>query len=397
MSKIKIILVLLLANFLTQLFSENVRNSVAESNNKFCLDLYNELRQTDGNLFFSSYSIFSALAMTYEGANGSTAKEMEKSLYLEDQEKFQEKFQSLQNEINKSKKKYELNSANAIWLQNKYPFKKDYIEKIEQFYHGKVTNLNFAEKAESSRRTINNWIEKKTNDKIKKLISPNVLSPLTRMVLTNAIYFKGKWKLEFKKEATEKRAFHLNDQNTIQTNMMRKTDYFRYGETENIQILEMEYEGDDLSMLIILPKRNDIENIEKLLNWEKLQSWNSLLKKEKVVVTIPKFTFETKYFLNDYLINMGISAAFQSSADFSKMSPTAELFISDVIHQAFLEVSEEGTEAAAATAVVMEALSAGPDHKPEIKIFNADHPFLFLIQQKETKNILFFGRLKNPE
>jgi len=253
--------------------------------------------------------------------------------------------------------------------------------------------LNFAKNVEAA-EIINTWIEEQTNDKIKDMISPSSLSDYTKLVLTNAIYFKGMWSIPFDTENTYTTDFELTADDAIQIDMMSESgsDY-NYTETNDLQIIELQYTGDNLSMIVVLPKENNVSIAESSLSTDNLAQWKNSLYVEEVDIEIPKFKFEKKYSLNDLLRSMGIIDAFiPDVADFSKMDGTNTLFISEAIHQSFVEVNEEGTEAAAATAIIMEA-TAFPD---EPKKFIADHPFVFLIQHKETGAILFMGRVTNP-
>ena len=354
----------------------------------------------EGNLFFSSYSISSALTMTYEGSNGLTAEEMKGVLHLpDDKKKLRSGFAEINNRLNIEDKPYQLSVANALWAQQDYPFKQDYFDLVDENYGGKVTNLNFKEDTENSRVTINNWVEDKTNDRIKDLIPRGVLSPETRLVLTNAIYFKANWTYQFDEQNTYEDEFTLSSGDTITTETMHQTKYYNYGETDDLQTLEMNYLGNDLSMIIILPKE-DLADVEDSLNIENLKSWKRDMKIEKVVVSLPKFKFETKYYMANDLKEMGMPTAFNPLlADFTNMwtrQNDENLYISEVIQQTFVEVQEGGTEAAAATAVVMLGASAPIQEEPP-KIFKADHPFIFIIQEKASGNILFMGRMSNPE
>jgi len=277
-----------------------------------------------------------------------------------------------------------------------YKFLDEYTSLIEQYYAGKITNLDFKKEAEKSRKIINNWVEDQTNNQIKDLIPPRVLNPRTRLVLTNAIYFKGTWLKQFDKKNTKEQDFRISPGDTVKVPMMSLTGEeteFNYAKTEELQILELPYDGEELSMLILLPKEDDLNPLEKSLDAEKLIEWKNMLRKQEIDVYMPKFTFETKYLLPETLKAMGMPTAFSMAADFSGMDGTRKLFISNVIHQAFVEVNEEGTEAAAATAVVMEITSVGSDPR---NMFRADHPFIFIIQQKDSGNILFLGRVTNP-
>jgi serpin B len=379
-----------------------IANGVVDANNQFAMDLYSKYKSKEGNMFFSPYSISSALAMTYEGAKGKTAEEMQAVLHLpKDKEKIHSDFVSINNELNKADKTYKLSVANALWAQKDYTFIDAYFNIVDDYYSGKVTNLDFKTDTETSRVTINNWVEDKTNDKIKDLIPKGILTINTRLVLTNAIYFKANWSSQFDAEDTWDGQFKLNSGQTVEARMMGKTSYYNYGETNDLQILEMDYLGNDISMLIILPKENNINQIENIFSQERLKAWKNDMKNEKVEVSLPKFKFETKYLMAEDLKEMGMPTAFKyPDADFTGISPptaespNGELYIGEVIHQTFIEVAEYGTEAAAATAERMDSGAAGPTE--ELKIFTADHPFIFIIQQKDTGNLLFMGRVSDP-
>ncbi len=374
--------------------SQEKVNAVVNANNQFALELYSKLNEENAgkNIFFSPYSISVALAMTYEGARGQTAEEMQSVLHFPaDPEVRRPAFARIYNQINKRGKKYKLSTANALWAQKDYPFLDEYFNTVEKYYGGKVTNLDFVGDPENSRITINKWVEAQTNNKIKDLIPEGVIDAATRLVLTNAIYFKGTWFKQFDKKNTVERDFKISPTNSVKVQMMHLDDKkakFNYTETKDLKILELPYSGGDLSMLILLPK-DSIEQLESELTIENLNNWTARLKEEEVSIYLPRFKFETKYFMAKTLREMGMSSAF-GNADFSGMTGRRDLYISNVIHQAFVEVNEEGTEAAAATAVVMKEAAMMK------KLFNADHPFIFIIREKETGNILFLGRVSDP-
>jgi len=375
------------------LFAQDL-GSVVDANNQFAFELYSQYKSKDGNVFFSPYSISSALAMTYEGARGETANQIQAVFHFpRDNSVLRESFLKIYDQINKKDKKYQLHTANALWAQKGYPFLEDYFKLVEKYYGGKVTNLDFIKETEKSRLTINEWVEEQTNDKIKDLIPRRSIDEFTLLVLTNAIYFKGFWLKQFDKKDTKEEDFVVSPGNVVKVDMMHLTDKgaeFNYAETDKLQILELPYEGEELSMLILLPKENSLESIESSLNAEKLSTLKSLLREREIDIYIPKFKFETKYFMKEDLCRMGMPTAFSGDADFSGMTGKRDLFISQVIHQAFVDVNEKGTEAAAATAVIMKLGVS------KIKTFKADHPFIFVIQQRETGNILFLGRVVNP-
>jgi len=373
-------------------------NAAMSANNQFALDLYFELKESEGNIFFSPYSISTALAMAYEGARGKTADEMQSVFRFPTNGNLRKSaFAAIHNQLNKPDAKYKLSIANALWAQNDYKFLDEYLTTLQQYYAGKAANVDFKNSTEEVRKTINKWVEDKTNNKIKDLFPQGSLDNMTRLVLTNAIYFKGTWVKQFEKSQTRDEDFRVSSVNTIKVPMMRRTDKnakFNYMETDNLQILEMPYEGEKLSMIVLLPKNDNLSSLENSLFLDKINDWKNKLWEQRVDVFMPKFTFDTKYFMNETLARMGMPTAFtRDSANFSGMDGTQNLFIQKVIHQAFVDVNEEGTEAAAATGVSMGITSVGPT---QIPVFRADHPFIFVIQDRENGNILFLGRVANP-
>ena len=396
--------------------------SVVEGNNKFALKLYSKLQAKEGNLFFSPYSISTALAMTYTGARGRTEAQMwmvlqfpmeyykaldtdnqGRPLYrierkLMSRERLAAAFRALQNTLKASPEKsgYELSVANALWGQKGYGFLKDFLELIETNFDGRLTEVDFIGATESARNTINAWVEKKTNNKIKNLIPKGLLNQLTRLVLTNAIYFKGDWARQFEKDRTKDAPFTLLSGKKVNVPMMNQEAEFKYMEAEDFQALELPYVNNELSMIILLPKETDgLTDLEKTLTPENLSQWLARLRQRKVVVSVPKFKMTSQFRLADVLKSMGMTAAFiPDLADFSGMNGKRDLYIFAVIHKAYVDVNEEGTEAAAATGVIVGITSAGPSRTP---VFRADHPFLFLIRDNRSGSILFLGRVMNPK
>ena len=372
-------------------------NAVIGANNQFAFDFYAK-HKSDSNFFFSSYSISSAMSMVYEGAKGDTATQIANVFHLPDTKILEPSSAKIYNEINKANKSYSLNTANALWAQQGYPFLSGYFQVINKYYGGKLTNLDFVGNTENSRTTINNWVAGQTNNKIQNLIPQGAIDGSTRLVLTNAIYFKGSWQTQFDKKNTQQADFNVALGNTIKTDTMQLTGEdanFKYTENDDVQVLNLPYKGNDLSMTIILPKAGKtIQDADKYLTPQKFSNLELGMQKTQINTYIPKFKLETKYFMKDDLSNMGMPVAFSDSADLSGMTGTTDLKISQVIHQAFVEVDEQGTEAAGATGVVVGTTAVMPPSS--IKIFRADHPFLFVIQQNSTRNILFLGRLNNP-
>ncbi len=383
----------------THATAESVR-SLVDSINDFSFDFYNEIiKDEESNVFYSPYSIFTALSMAYEGAKGDTAAEMKDILnILQNDSVTESSFGRLYNLLNHNIEGYKINTANAFWANDDYKFLDDYTNLLKNYYIAEANELDFSKNVQAA-EIINSWIEEQTNDKIKDMIKPDMLSDLTKMVLANAIYFKGLWEKQFDSEDTYEEDFETNNFETVKIDMMEYTDEnnkFNYTETNYLKILEMNYQGNETSMIIILPKENNISLAEKQLSKENLTHWkNNFVTREIDTLKIPKFKLETEYTLNDILSDMGIDDAFTPGvADFSGMDGTKNLFISKVLHKAFVEVNEEGTEAAAATAIIME-LTAIPGEE-DLTTFIADHPFIFLIQQKETGAILFMGRVDDP-
>jgi serpin B len=421
MKAIKRMLILLVAITLSsnslaidnQAAREKINNKIiVDGNNKFAFKLFAKLQSTKGNLFFSPYSISTALAMAHTGARNETESQMTGALHfpvsvnqrtdsssksLLDRQQFASTFGSIIRDLNNRGRKgaYTLTVANALWGQKDYGFLQEFLELIETSYEGQLNEVDFVRAAETARKTINTWVETKTNNKIKNLIKQGVLDSMTRLVLTNAIYFKGNWAKQFKENRTKDAPFTLTDNRKIDVAMMNQKAEFGYMETDTFQALELSYVDDELSMVILLPKKYDaLDKLEKTLTPENLTQWLTKIHKREVMVFMPKFKMTSQFGLVSTLKSMGMIDAFSSKADFSGINGKRNLFISAVIHKAYVEVNEEGTEAAAATGIVMRLTSVGPARIP---VFSADHPFLFLIRDNLSGSILFIGRVANPK
>lgn len=371
--------------------------NATEAVNSFALDLFKLYSEEKENIFFSPQSISMAMAMLYEGARGRTAEEIASVFYfpLNDQQRRQE-FSSLYQLINRPDEDYRLHTANALWLAKDYPFEQEFLGVIEDYYHGKTELLDFINKPEDSRIIINSWIEEKTEKRIKEAIGPGILSEITRLVITNAIYFKGSWLFEFDKENTRQAAFYTAPGRETKVEMMQLLgEKFNYAETGNAQILELPYDGEGLSMIFILPKDSRMEEVVNDLSRQNLQAWKESMEKREVRAYIPKFKMETSYDMKDDLSSMGMPTVFDYSADLSGITKKENLFVDKVIHKTFLEVDEEGTEAAAVT-IIVAPLSVSIDEPPPIPVFRADRPFIFSIQDRESGLILFMGRMADP-
>jgi serpin B len=385
---------------------------VVTGNTEFAWDLYRQLaglpepKTATGNLFFSPYSISTALAMTYAGARDQTEAQMRDTLrFFDPQADFHATFGRLEHILNKQGQKgdYQLAVANALWMQKDFSFLEPFLRLAQEQYSAKLETVNFKTDAEGVRQIINTWVEGKTNNRIKDLIPAGMLDAATRLVLTNAIYFKGDWAEKFDKERTREDLFTVStytvedgkpkvEYTKMQVPMMNRKDEFAYGENEICRLLELPYRGGDLSMLILLPNERDLFTLEQALTPENLKSWTDRMQKREVEVYLPRFTMTYECRLSRTLAAMGMAEAFSGLADFSGMTGGRDLFISDVIHKAFVEVNEEGTEAAAATGVVMK-LTAMPLPPP---VFRADRPFVFAIIDHGTGSILFIGRVTDP-
>jgi len=377
------------------------REAAGKGTNAFAADLYGQLRTQDGNLFFSPESISTALAMTYAGARGDTAVEMAKSLHFTlPQERLHPAIGGLLRDLNAGEQAhgYQLKAANALWAQQGYEFTSSFLALLKNNYDAGLTTLDFATAAESARTTINRWVEEQTANKIHDLIPPNVVNAGTRLVLTNAVYFKGIWQKPFDKAQTRNEDFHISVSQSVRVPLMHSFGRFNYMQRDIFQVLELPYNGQDLSMIIFLPKEPDeLPALEASLTQEAIaQSLAELAPASKVDLSLPKFKVTAQFNLSKTLKLLGMKLAFDPDhADFSGMtSAPAGLCISDVIHKSYVDVNEEGTEAAAATAVLMPEGARPSDDTPIL--FHADHPFIFLIRENFSGSILFMGRMNNP-
>jgi serpin B len=369
--------------------------ALVKGDNAFAFNLYDQLRAKDGNVFFSPYSISTALAMTYAGARGDTADEMAKALHFtlspDDLHRGEAALLAGLNGGGKQRG-YQLNIANALWGQQGYGFKDDFLKLTQTHYGTGLRQVDFISNTEAARQTINAWVEKETKDKIKELLREGVLKPTTRLVLTNAIYFKGDWASPFKKDQTRDEEFNTGTEK-LKAPMMHQSARFKYLESDGVQALELPYAGKELSMVVLLPKKADgLAEMEKTLSAEKVSGWLGKLREQEVVVALPKFKTTCEYSLREPLEALGMRKAFGPTADFSGMNGKKDdLFISAVVHKAFVDVNEQGTEAAAATGVVVgrKAVQVRAE-------FRADHPFVFLIRDTRNDSVLFLGRVSNP-
>jgi serpin B len=381
---------------------DNAELAIAADANAFAADLYQQLATQEGNLFFSPASIHTALAMTYAGARGQTAEQMAGTMHYSTAgeplhaafEKFIEQLHS-PSKTHAGRPTYALYMSNALWGQEGFPYRPEFVALNKQYYDAGLTSLDFRTDADGSRSTINQWVESKTNDKIKDLLAPGAIDADTRLVLTNAIYFKADWAEQFMKEATSDGDFHTADGTVISLPMMHDIKPGSVLQTDTFQAATLPYVGGDLSMTIYLPRERDgLPALEKQMTAKNLAQWQSQFKPDRINWTLPRWKFSSQFSLADTLAAMGMPQAFSDQADFTGMTAGDPLKISAVIHKAFIAVDEAGTEAAAATAVGM-ALTAAEVDEPVS--FVVDHPFLFTIRHEATGAILFMGRVVNPQ
>ena len=372
-------------------------SAIATASNSFACDLYGRFRSEKGNLFLSPASVHTALTMTYAGAAGQTAEQMAKTLHLDlPADRVQAAAGQLCRQLNnppliKDKPAYELVVSNALWPQAGYPFKDAFIRLIETQYGAKIQRVDYTQ-PEQACRTINDAVAEATRDKIKDLISPDAVNGDTKLVLTNAIYFKGKWDQQFSERATKDGPFCLADGQVVTVPLMHRSIDVLYAEGDDFQLADIPYEDGVLSMTVILPRSPDkLPAVEEKLTGQALAGWIDKAEQRSVDLTLPRFKFASSFELSKVLIGLGMVDAF-GNADFSGMTDAEKLAISAVLHKAFIAVDEKGTEAAAATAVVVARASM----PIEPVVFRADRPFVFIIRHRPTETILFMGRVNDP-
>jgi serpin B len=375
--------------------------TVGQSINAFAESLYGQLQGQaggSGNLFLSPLSISTALAMTYAGAQGETATQMAAALhYTLDPGTLAADFGSLIADLNTAGQgNYSLSVADALWGQQGYSFLAPFLNLMQADYGGGLHQVDFIDAAETARQTINNWVAQETNNKIQNLIPPGGLNSLTRLVLTNAIYFKGQWATPFNANLTQSAAFTLGSGDQVQVPTMHDTDSYRYMQSDGYQVLELPYQGNRLVMDVLLPTGSGPSGLDVSQLPADLNGWLQGLTPQEVDVSLPKFQITTpSFYLNQPLEALGMTDAFNpNAADFSGIS-TKPLYISAVIHKAFIDVDENGTAAAAATAIIMEPSCIAKPITPAV-VFNADQPFLFLIRDAQSGSVLFMGQVADP-
>ncbi len=374
---------------------------LVSGNSEFAFNLYRVLSRQEGNLFYSPYSISLALAMTYSGANGLTEKQMAEALRFGlPQNRLHPAFNSLDLALasrgegakGKDGEGFRLNIANAIWGQKDYRFLPAFLDLLAENYGAGLRVLDFMKSPEPSRLTINEWVSDRTEGKIKDLLPPGTIDQYTRLVLTNAIYFNAAWLFPFQKTATADAQFNLINGDKVTVPFMKQTESFGYAAGNGYRAVELPYDGRQLSMVVIVPDKGKLGEFEKSLTSAQVNDILVKLADRQVALSFPKFKFEAEFKLKDTLSEMGMPVAFTDGADFSGMTGKRDLLISEVVHKAFVAVDEEGTEAAAATGVIMK-LATVPAAPVELTV---DSPFIFLIRDIETGSVLFIGRVLNP-
>ena len=376
---------------------------LAQDNTAFALDLYQQVVEEDENLFFSPHSISIALAMTFEGARGDTATEMAQTLHYNlPGDALHNAFNALdlalesrgQGASNSEGEPFELEIANALWGQQDFAFEAEFLDALALNYGAGMNIVDFMGATEDARLTINAWVASKTNDRIPELIPDGILTRDTRLVLTNAIYFNAAWKTAFEEADTNQEAFVLSDGSSVDVDMMHLQEDLGFFAGDGFVAVELPYDGEEVSMIALLPDA-DLATLEAQLDAATLQQLVSGLPTQDMQLSFPKFKFETKVELSEALQALGMVLAFSGpEADFSGISAAVQLYIQAVIHQAFVEVKESGTEAAAATAVVVGEYTSAEPEEPIVVRF--DKPFFFMISDRATGAVVFMGRIANP-
>ena len=376
------------------------QTEAVNGSNAFAVDLYAQLSKQPGNLFFSPESISTAIGMAYAGARGQTATEMQHVFHFTlPPDRLHPAMGALLAAMNAQHKGYELHVADALWAQQDSNFEESYLKLVQSDYGAGFHRVNFKISPDSVRATINAWVEKQTSDKITNLLGPGALNSSTRLVLTNAIYFKGDWQNPFDAQATQKEEFHLSSTQWVMTPMMHRTGSYSYFDGGTFQALELPYAGNEISMVVLLPKDTDgLAALEQSFTSGVAGEWIQKLEPvDKVILTLPSFTMTQQFELSSALSTMGMAQAFSGSADFSGMTGKPDFSISAAIHKAYIDVNEKGTEAAAATAIVMRATAMRQEFPaPPPIVFRADHPFLFILLDRKSGGMLFLGRVADP-
>ncbi|MCC3346494.1 serpin family protein [Psychrobacter sanguinis] len=372
---------------------------VTTANNQFAIAMYRQINghtgQADDNVFFSPYSLSTAMAMLYAAAEGETKAQIQKTFYYPSMDILNPNSAALYNQFNKPNPDYKLATVNDLWMEQGLTPTKSYVDTVQRYYGGQVTNLDFESNPNPSRLIINKKIAQHTNQLIPELLPKGSIKPITVAVLTNAIYFKGEWKVPFEVQSTTEQPFYNHIGTSPNIKMMQLQEHFGYSEDKQVQVVQLPYKGDGLSMLVVLPKSKDKAAMQQLvqdLSADTIKQWSKDLVTQEVNVHLPKFKLEASYQMKNLLTDMGMPRAFEKGAGFNLFDNSPPIKIDDVYHKAVVIVDEKGTEAAAATGIVADATAASAPPP----VFKADHPFIFMIKDNKTDAILFLGQVNKP-
>ena len=372
---------------------------VVTANNQFAIDMYQQIngqnKQADKNVFFSPYSLSTSMAMLYAAAEGETKAQIQRTFHYPSLNVLNPNSAALHEQFNKPNPNYQLATANDLWIQQGLRPNQNYLDTVQRYYSGKVTNLDFKNSPEPSRQTINKTIAKYTQQMIPEVLPASSIDADTVTVLTNAVYFKGDWKNTF--APSEKRPFNKFDGSIIDVDMMHEQAPYAYTEDAQVQVVQLLYKGDELSMMVVLPKAKDkiaMQRVVNTLNAKQISQWNNNLVKHEVILDLPKFKLEESYTMDSLLATMGMAKAFSSEANFSLFSQNIPLSVDAIVHKAVVEVDEKGTKAAASTGITISPISRG--YYVNTSTFTADHPFIFMIIDNKTDAILFLGQVNEP-
>lgn len=371
----------------------NAHTTLVNANNQFAIDLYQKLQTPANNLFFSPVSINMALLATYEGSSGKTKKAFERVLHLEQSISDQDKAIFISSHTGKFDSENFFNFSNSLWINKDFEIRTDFQNKVQKIYLSEAKTLDTSNPQKASLE-INKWVSDRTNNRIKNIINPGLIGPFTNLIILNTLYFNAKWNRQFPSLATRPRKFYMLDGTVRDLNSMSNLNYVKYFENNEVQIIKIPYIGLKKSFCIILPKKKDgLPDFEKTLTASRLDSLYKNMKNERVNYVIPKFKLEEEFRLEQPLIDLGLGQAF-NHPDFSGISEKDNLTINAIIHKTFIEISEEKTEAAAATeeVFIVGYSGKGLPQPPEPKLFYADHPFLFMILDEDQNEILFIGK-----
>ncbi|MCB2195912.1 MAG: serpin family protein [Bacteroidetes bacterium] len=369
--------------------------NIIESNNRFAFDVYNQLNEPGTNLIFSPASITSAVAMTTIGANGNTYDEISSTFYFtKDRIKLGERYLNTFGARNLKSKGIKLYNANSLWIEQTLDLNKSFTDENIKYFNSSLHNTDFLNNPEESRNEINNWVAKNTNNRIKDLLKPSVIDESTRLVLVNALYFKGAWSESFNKSQNTEDQFQTGKRDFVTTTFMNKIVSVWYYSDKCIEVIDIPYEDQEYSLMIVIPKSyKKLKRVEKLINYDFYTYYTKQKEMKTVDLSVPKFSIESEFDLNGKLQKLGMKEAFTGNADFSGITKQEKLYISKVIHKANISVDEDGTEAAAATAVTMRKTSIS-HFSEKVKV---DKPFIFILRNNANNLIYFMGKITNPE